>query len=349
MDYVNLGTTGLRVSRVCLGMMSFGDPKEREWALDEASSEPIVRAAVEGGITFFDTADTYSAGASEVITGRLLRKLLSREEYVLATKVFMPMTPGENGGGLSRKHILAAIDASLQRLELDYVDLYQIHRWDNRTPIEETMDALDTVVRAGKARYIGASSMFAWQFAKAQRAAERAGLHAVRLDAEPLQPRLPRGGARDDPPLPRRGRWRDPLEPPRSRPARRQPHPRRRAPHDALRLGRLRRLSLRAADRLRRRRSRRRGRRRARRPAGAGRPRMAVPQARRHRPDRRHDQARAPNRRDRRRAARALRARRSRAWRSPTGRTPSSATARYAAAGVDYSPSLRTPASSKPK
>ena len=177
MDYVNLGTTGLRVSRVCLGMMSFGDPKEREWALDEASSEPIVRAAVESGVTFFDTADTYSAGASEVITGRLLRKLLSREEYVLATKVFMPMTPGENGGGLSRKHILAAIDASLQRLELDYVDLYQIHRWDNRTPIEETMDALDTVVRAGKARYIGASSMFAWQFAKAQRAAERAGLH----------------------------------------------------------------------------------------------------------------------------------------------------------------------------
>src|SRR3954464_7575904 len=176
MQYVNLGATGLRVSRVCLGMMSYGDDSDREWVLDEAAAEPIVRPAGGGGVTFFDTADTYSKGASEVATGNLLRKLFgSREEYVVATKVFMPMTPGENGRGLSRKHVLAAIDASLRRLEMDYVDLYQIHRWDPHTPIEETMEALHDVVRAGKARYIGASSMFAWQFAKAQHVAERHG------------------------------------------------------------------------------------------------------------------------------------------------------------------------------
>jgi 1-deoxyxylulose-5-phosphate synthase len=173
MEYVNLGSSGLRVSRVCLGMMSFGNDSERAWVLDEDAAEPIVRAAVDGGITFFDTADTYSGGASEVATGRLLKKLLPRDEVVVATKVFMPMTPGENGGGLSRKHILSAIDASLERLGMDYVDLYQIHRWDPRTPIEETMAALNYVVRTGKARYIGASSMFAWQFAKAQHVAER--------------------------------------------------------------------------------------------------------------------------------------------------------------------------------
>jgi 1-deoxyxylulose-5-phosphate synthase len=175
MLYVNLGATGLRVSRICLGMMSFGNDSDKPWVLDEQAAEPIVRAAVEGGITFFDTADTYSQGASELATGRLLSKLLTREELVIATKVFMPMTPGENGGGLSRKHILSAIDASLQRLGMDYVDLYQIHRWDPRTPIEETMQALHEVVRAGKARYIGASSMFAWQFAKAQQLAASAG------------------------------------------------------------------------------------------------------------------------------------------------------------------------------
>jgi aryl-alcohol dehydrogenase-like predicted oxidoreductase len=175
MEYVNLGLTGLRVSRVCLGMMSFGNGSDRPWVLDEAAADPIVRAAVEGGVTFFDTADTYSAGASEVATGKLVPKYLTRDEVVIATKVFMPMTRGENGGGLSRKHILAGIDASLQRLGMDYVDLYQIHRWDYRTPIEETMGALQDVVRAGKARYIGASSMFAWQFAKAQHVAERNG------------------------------------------------------------------------------------------------------------------------------------------------------------------------------
>jgi aryl-alcohol dehydrogenase-like predicted oxidoreductase len=172
MEYVNLGRTGLRVSRVCLGMMSFGKHESREWALDEAEAEPIVRRAVEGGVIFFDTADVYSGGQSEVVTGRLLRKLFGmREEYVVATKVRGTTMPGENGRGLSRKHVLASIDASLQRLELDYVDLYQIHRWDNATPIEETMEALHDVVRSGKARYIGASSMYAWQFAKAQRVA----------------------------------------------------------------------------------------------------------------------------------------------------------------------------------
>ena len=175
MDSVNLGKTGLRVSRVCLGMMSFGNDSDRPWVLDEDAAEPIIRAAVEGGIYFFDTADTYSKGASEVATGRIVPKYLSRDEAVIATKVFMPMTPGPNGGGLSRKHILSAIDASLTRLDLDYVDLYQIHRFDPNTPIEETMEALNDVVRAGKARYIGASSMHAWQFATAQHVAERNG------------------------------------------------------------------------------------------------------------------------------------------------------------------------------
>ena len=175
MNYTNLGTSGLRVSRICLGMMGFGNESERAWVIDEEAAEPIVRSAVEGGVTFFDTADTYSGGASEVATGRLVPKYLTRDEAVIATKVFMPVTPGENGGGLGRKHILSGIEASLRRLDMDYVDLYQIHRWDPRTPIEETMGALHDVVRAGKARYIGASSMFAWQFAKAQHTAETHG------------------------------------------------------------------------------------------------------------------------------------------------------------------------------
>jgi len=176
MEQVRLGASGLHVSRICLGMMSYyaGDAS-RPWMLDEAAAEPILRRAVEGGVTFFDTADMYSLGGSEVVTGRLLPKLLARDEYVLATKVYFPMTPGPNGRGLSRKHILSAIDASLQRLGHDHVDLYQIHRWDPETPIEETMEALHDVVRSGKARYIGASSMFAWQFAKAQHIAERHG------------------------------------------------------------------------------------------------------------------------------------------------------------------------------
>jgi aryl-alcohol dehydrogenase-like predicted oxidoreductase len=172
MRYVNLGSTGLRVSRVCLGMMSFGRHETRQWALDEAAAEPIVRRAVDGGVIFFDTADVYNGGQSEIVTGRLLRKLFgSREEYVVATKVHGRTMPGENGRGLSRKHILASVDASLERLGLDYLDLYQIHRWDHLTPIEETMEALHDVVKAGKARYLGASSMYAWQFAKAQQVA----------------------------------------------------------------------------------------------------------------------------------------------------------------------------------
>ncbi len=175
MRYVNLGKTGLRVSRVCLGMMSYGNDSDRPWVTDEDAAEPIIKAAVDGGITFFDTADVYSAGASEVATGRLLSKYFSRDQVVVATKVHGAMGPSENERGLSRKHILAGIDASLRRLNMDYVDLYQIHRWDPATPIDETMEALNDVVRSGKARYIGASSMYAWQFAKAQYCADAHG------------------------------------------------------------------------------------------------------------------------------------------------------------------------------
>jgi 1-deoxyxylulose-5-phosphate synthase len=148
--YVNLGQTGLRVSRICLGMMSYGNGSDRAWVLDEDAAEPIVKAAVEGGITFFDTADVYSGGASEVATGRLLGKFGSRDEFVVATKVHGAMGAGENDRGLSRKHIMSGIDASLRRLNMDYVDLYQIHRWDSRTPIDETMQALDDVVRPAR-------------------------------------------------------------------------------------------------------------------------------------------------------------------------------------------------------
>ncbi|WP_433474685.1 aldo/keto reductase [Spirillospora sp. CA-142024] len=176
MEQVRLGTTGTRVSQICLGMMSYGDPGMRPWALDEDAAEPIVRRAVEGGVTFFDTADMYSRGVSEQITGSLLAKLFQRrDDYVLATKVCLPMGDGPNDKGLSRKHVMAGIDASLRRLGTDYVDLYQIHRWDYGTPIEETMEALHDVVKAGKVRYIGASSMYAWQFAKAQHVAETHG------------------------------------------------------------------------------------------------------------------------------------------------------------------------------
>jgi aryl-alcohol dehydrogenase-like predicted oxidoreductase len=177
MKYVPLGASGLKVSRICLGMMSYGNPADRAWFLGEDAAEPIVRRAVEAGVTYFDTADMYSKGISEEITGRLLDKLFGqREDYVLATKVYFPMGPAPNDRGLSRKHIMAAIDASLRRLGTDYVDLYQIHRWDPDTPIEETMAALNDVVRAGKARYLGASSMYAWQFAKAQHLAQSGGL-----------------------------------------------------------------------------------------------------------------------------------------------------------------------------
>jgi aryl-alcohol dehydrogenase-like predicted oxidoreductase len=167
MEYVNLGLTGLKVSRICLGCMTYGSPKWRDWILGEEESKPFFRQAVEGGINFFDTADVYSLGASEEVTGRALKEFAgARENYVLATKVFSPMGKGPNEAGLSRKHIMHGIDNSLRRLGHDYVDLYQIHRFDPTTPIEETIEALDDVVRAGKARYIGASSMYAWQFAK---------------------------------------------------------------------------------------------------------------------------------------------------------------------------------------
>jgi aryl-alcohol dehydrogenase-like predicted oxidoreductase len=175
MRYVNLGSSGLRVSRICLGMLSYGNNSELPWVLDEEAAEPIVRAAADAGIIFYDTADGYSGGASEVATGRLLRRLFSRDQVVVATKIFLPTGKGENMRGLSRKHIMAGIDASLSRLGMDYVDLYQVHRWDYRTPVEETMAALHDVVRAGKARYIGASSMYAWQFAKAQHTADAHG------------------------------------------------------------------------------------------------------------------------------------------------------------------------------
>jgi aryl-alcohol dehydrogenase (NADP+) len=176
MQVVTLGNSGLKVSRISLGMMSYGTPKWRDWVLDEESSRPFIRRALELGINFFDTADMYSAGVSEEVTGRALREFARREEVVVATKVYFPTNPDDpNARGLSRKHIMDAIDASLRRLGMDYVDLYQIHRWDYTTPIEETMEALHDVVKAGKARYIGASSMYAWQFAKAQYVAERKG------------------------------------------------------------------------------------------------------------------------------------------------------------------------------
>lgn len=175
MDYTTLGTSDLRVSRVALGMLSFGTNADRPWVLDEEAAAPIVRRAIEEGINFFDTADSYNHGQSEVVTGRLLRAYTRRDEAVIATKVFVAMNPDENGPRLTRERIHAAIDDSLRRLDTDYVDLYQIHRFDPRTPVDETMGALDELVRVGKVRWIGASSMFAWQFQKAQFAAERAG------------------------------------------------------------------------------------------------------------------------------------------------------------------------------
>ena len=175
MEYVNLGKTGVKVSRICLGMMTYGTPTWREWVLPEAESRPFIQRALELGVNFFDTADMYSLGVSEEVTGRALRDFTTREEVVLATKVYFPIGKGPNGGGLSRKHIMEAIDNSLRRLGTDYVDLYQIHRWDNTVPIEETMEALHDVVKAGKALYIGASSMYAWQFAKAQHVATQNG------------------------------------------------------------------------------------------------------------------------------------------------------------------------------
>jgi aryl-alcohol dehydrogenase-like predicted oxidoreductase len=178
MEYANLGSTGLRVSRLCLGAMTYGSKKWRPWILEEEESRPFLRRALELGINFFDTADIYSVGESEKVLGRALRDFgPGRDKLVIATKVFFPMSDDPNDRGLSRKHILQAIDNSLKRLGTDYVDLYQIHRFDYQTPIEETLRALDDVVRAGKARYLGASSMYAWQFARMLSTADRLGLH----------------------------------------------------------------------------------------------------------------------------------------------------------------------------
>ncbi len=188
MQYVNLGPTGLKVSRICLGMMTYGTPLWRPWVLDEAAAHPFVRRAVEAGINFFDTANMYSNGLSEIVTGKLLKEYAKREEVVIATKGYFPVSEDmsvdaptakehfrPNTSGLSRKHLMHAVDASLQRLGTDYIDLYQIHRWDYTTPIEETMEALHDIVKAGKVRYLGASSMWAWQFAKAQQIAKERG------------------------------------------------------------------------------------------------------------------------------------------------------------------------------
>ena len=205
MEYVNLGSTGLKVSRICLGTMTYGSKKWREWVLEEEESRPFIRRALEPGINFFDTADMYSLGVSEEITGRALKEFgPSRDKVVIATKVFNPMGDDPNQRGLSRKHIMHAIDDSLRRLQTDYVDLYQIHRFDPHTPIEETMEALDEVVRSGKALYIGASSMYRLAIREdAPRPQMKMGLPAIRHHAEPLQPDLPRRRTGDDSTLPR--------------------------------------------------------------------------------------------------------------------------------------------------
>ena len=213
MEYVNLGSSGLKVSRICLGCMTYGARKWREWVLEEPESRPLIRQAIEAGINFFDTADMYSVGASEEILGRALKDFgPPRDRLVIATKVFGAMGDDPNQRGLSRKHIFHAIDDSLRRLQTDYVDLYQIHRFDPATPMEETLEALHDVVRAGKALYVGASSMWAWQLAKMLQPGRAARLAALRDHAEPLQPALSRGRAGDDPALPRGGHRPDPLE-----------------------------------------------------------------------------------------------------------------------------------------
>lgn len=211
MEYVRFGSTGMQVSRICLGTMSYGGPNERwPWALDEETSRPFIkRARIRH--QFFDTANVYSNGRSEEIVGKALWDYSSRDEVVLATKVYFEMGPGPNERGLSRKHILSSIDASLKRLGTDYVDLYQIHRWDYDTPIEETLEVLHDVVKAGKARYIGASAMYAWQFAKALYTADLHGWTRFVFYATALQPDLPRRGTRNAAPLPGSKDRRDPL------------------------------------------------------------------------------------------------------------------------------------------
>ncbi len=305
MEYVNLGRTGLRVSRVCLGMMSYGRHESRPWTLGEDAAEPILRSAVEGGITFYDTADVYNGGESEVLTGRLLPKLFGmREEYVVATKVNGRTMPGENGQGLSRKHIMASIDASLERLGMDYVDLYQIHRFDHHTPIEETMEALHDVVKAGKARYIGASSMWAWEFAKAQAVASTRFVsmqnHYNLIYREEEREMIPQCVDQGIGVIPWSPLARGMLTGNRTRSGERLTT---RAQTDAFA------ESLYTARGLRRGRDRRPGGLRARRIDRAGGAGLAAGQARRDRPHRRSDEARASPGRARRRAAVAQRRR----------------------------------------
>ena len=212
MKYTNLGRSGLKVSRICLGMMSYGDPNWRSWVLTEEAGRPFVKRALEAGINFFDAADMYSLGVTEQILGRAVRDFAQRDRVVIATKAYFPMSDDVNDRGLSRKHLLSAVDRSLERLGTDYIDLYQIHRDDPSTPMEETLRALDDLIRSGKVRYIGASSMAAWQFAKALYLADRHGLDTFRVDAEPLQPGVPRRRAGDDAALPRRGDRRGAVE-----------------------------------------------------------------------------------------------------------------------------------------
>lgn len=197
MDYVKFGNTGMDVSRICLGAMGFGDPNSgfHNWVLEEGESRKVIKSALDLGINFFDTANIYSYGASESILGKALNDYANRDEIVVATKVHQQMRQAPNGGGLSRKAILTEIDHSLERLGMDYVDLYIIHRWDYNTPIEETMEALHDVVKSGKARYIGASAMFAWQFAKAQSVAEKKRPDKICFDAESPESLVPRGRA----------------------------------------------------------------------------------------------------------------------------------------------------------
>ena len=215
MEYVNLGRTGLKVSRLCLGCMTYGEPDRgnHAWTLSEDESRPFIKRALDLGITFFDTANVYSDGSSEEIVGRALKDYARRDGIVLATKVHGRTHPDANGQGLSRKHIMTEIDASLKRLGTDYVDLYQIHRYDPETPIEETLEALHDVVKSGKARYIGASSMYAWQFCRALYLADRHGWTRFVSMQNHYKPALPRGRARDGGAVPRRGRRHDPVEP----------------------------------------------------------------------------------------------------------------------------------------
>ncbi len=217
MDYVQFGQTGLKVSQLCLGTMSMGSSAWKGWVLDEGDSIPILRRALDLGITFFDMADWYSGGRNEEVVGQNLLRMSARERLVLASKVYYPMSDDPNDRGLSRKHIASAIDRSLARMGTDYVDLYVIHAFDADTPIEETMEALHDTVRAGKVRYLGASTMYAWQFAQDEPRCGDEWLDAIRQHAVPVQPALPRGRARDVPLLPGPGHRRHDLQSPRAR------------------------------------------------------------------------------------------------------------------------------------